>query len=193
MRRKEKGGENSISRDPGAGRKCHGNRKQAVWGSTVRCKDGESQTVGQTMGERGICIGHREDPSLVHWQVSPDFRRTFFDYSVDKHSENGLVLALVKCPHVCLQTHHTQEVRGSMPFQWSEARDCLSVAENSSKHAARNRCLLLVQLGKGRRTLGPRRRAEESLSQKKRPVPSQHFHPALFIKSVSCSTEQTQP
>lgn len=29
-------------------------------------------------------IGHREDPSLLHWQVSPDFRRAFLDSSVNK-------------------------------------------------------------------------------------------------------------
>lgn len=70
---------------------------------------GKGRTGGTDHGEVGI--GHREDPSLLHWQVSPDFRRASLDSSVDKHSENGLVLALghrlVKCPCVCLQAHHT--------------------------------------------------------------------------------------
>lgn len=50
-RRKERRGGNSICEDPGAGRNCHGKRKQAVWPSMVRCKDGEkARQVGQTMG-----------------------------------------------------------------------------------------------------------------------------------------------
>lgn len=61
-------------------------------------------------GSGGGDIGHREDPSLLHWQVSLDFR-AFLDSYVDKHTEHGLVLALghrlVKCPRVCLQAHHT--------------------------------------------------------------------------------------
>lgn len=106
VRRKERRG-NSTCKDPGAGRSCHGKRKQAVWRSMVRCRH-----VGQTMagGGGGRAIGHREDPSLLHRQVSLDFRACL-DSSVDKHTEHGLVLALghrlVKCPCVYLQAHHT--------------------------------------------------------------------------------------
>lgn len=89
-------------------------RKELSWEEEAGCvaEHGEVQTRGTDNGggRGGRAIGHREDPSLLHRQVSLDFRACL-DSSVDKHTEHGLVLALghrlVKCPCVYLQAHHT--------------------------------------------------------------------------------------